>query len=105
MKALVVLVTTPRRSASQKLSRILVERKLAACVNILPGVSSRYWWKGKIVTAPEELLIIKTEKSKWALLSKTIRENHPYEVCEILQLPAARGNPAYLKWITESLKK
>lgn len=105
MKTIVVLVTAPHRAASQKLSRLLVERKLAACVNILPGVSSRYWWKGKIVTAPEELLIIKTEKSKWSLLSKTIRENHPYEVCEILQVPVTRGNQAYLKWITESLRK
>ncbi len=105
MKAIVVLVTTPNRRTSEKLSKLLVGQKLAACVNILPSLHSRYRWKGKIETAREELLIIKTEKSKWNRLSKAIRENHPYQICEILQLPAARGNPAYLKWIGESLRK
>jgi periplasmic divalent cation tolerance protein len=102
--AQVVFVTSPNRAASHRLAKLLVGRKLAACVNILPSVKSLYWWKGKIQKANEELLVIKSQKSHWAKLSKAIRENHPYEVCEILALPVARGNPAYLKWIADSLR-
>jgi len=105
LKAILVLVTTPNRKTSEKLSKLLVGKRLAACVNILPSLKSRYWWKGKMETAREELLVIKTEKSKWNRLARVIRENHPYQVCEILELPAARGNPAYFKWIGESLRK
>jgi periplasmic divalent cation tolerance protein len=103
-KALLVFVTTPNRATSEKLAKLLVKRKLAACVNAVPGARSLYWWKGKIQKAKEELLIIKSQKSKWPRLSQAIRENHPYEVCEILALPADLGNPAYLKWIDESLR-
>jgi len=103
-QALLVFVTTPNRAASEKLAKLLVGRKLAACVNTLPGARSLYWWKGKIQKAKEELLIIKSQKSLWPQLSKAIRENHAYEVCEILALPVDLGNPAYLKWIDESLR-
>jgi periplasmic divalent cation tolerance protein len=103
-QALIIFVTTPNRAASEKLAKLLVGRKLAACVNVLPGARSLYWWKGKLEKAKEELLIIKSQKSKWAKLSKAIRENHPYEVCEILALPVGLGNPPYLKWIDESLR-
>ncbi len=103
-RALVVFVTSPNRATSDRLAKLLVGRKLAACVNILPSVKSLYWWKGKIEKAKEELLVIKSQKSHWVKLSKAIRENHPYEVCEILALPVAQGNPAYLKWIDDSLR-
>ena len=103
-QALLIFVTTPNRATSEKLAKILVNRKLAACVTTLPGARSLYWWKGKIQKAKEELLIIKSQKSKWPQLSKAIRENHPYEVCEILALPVDLGNPAYLKWIDDSLR-
>jgi periplasmic divalent cation tolerance protein len=103
-QALMVFVTTPNRQVSDRLSKLVVGQKLAACANALPRVRSLYWWKGKIQKGKEELLILKTQKSHWAKLSKAIRENHPYEVCEILALPVARGNPAYLKWIADSLR-
>ncbi len=104
MKTFVVLVTTPNRKVSEKLSKLLVDKKLAACANILPGVRSRYWWKGRVETAMEELLILKTNSMKLPKLQETIRKNHPYSVCEILALPVAHGNPSYLEWIHRSLK-
>jgi len=104
MKTFMVLVTTPTRATSEKLSKLLVQKKMAACVNRVPGLKSRYWWKGRIETAKEELLLIKTNSQKLPRLKEMIRKNHPYTVCEILALPVADGNPAYLKWINQSLK-
>ncbi len=104
MKYFVVLVTSPNRSVSDKLSKGLVGKKLAACVNRVPGMTSRYWWKGKVETAQEELLIIKTVKTKLPALTKWVKANHPYEVCEVLALPVAGGNSDYLNWISQSLR-
>ena len=83
MKCCLVLVTTPNIKTSEKLSKGLVKAKLAACVNRIPGLKSRYWWKGKIETASEELLLIKTTKSRLPRLTKWVQANHPYTVCEL----------------------
>ena len=104
MKYFVVLVTSPNRSVSEKLSKGLVGKKLAACVNRVPGITSRYWWKGKVETGKEELLMIKTVKSKLPALTRWVKANHPYEVCEVLILPVAGGNIDYLNWISQSLR-
>lgn len=104
MKAYTVLVTTPGLSASRKLAMGLLRKKMAACVNRIPGVESRYWWKGRIETAREELLLIKTSKGRLPSLIRWVRENHPYTVCEVIALPVARGNPPYLRWIEQSLQ-
>ena len=103
MKAYVVFVTTPGRKVSEKLSRGLVGKKLAACVSRIPRLASRYWWRGKVETAKEELLIIKTNSGRLKALMRWVQANHPYTVCEILALPVAAGNPAYLEWIQQSL--
>ena len=99
-----VLVTTPDRTTSEKMSRGLVQNKLAACVNRVPGLTSRYWWNGKMETAREELLVIKTNRAKFSGLIQWVRQHHPYTVCEIVALPIARGNQAYLRWIDQSLR-
>lgn len=104
-KFLVVLVTVPDTPVGEKLSKGLVQNKLAACVNRVSGIRSRYWWKGKIETAREELLLIKTSQSKFPLLNRWIKKNHPYTVCEIIAIPVAGGNKDYFRWIGESLRK
>jgi periplasmic divalent cation tolerance protein len=104
VKRLVVLVTTPGRTTSEKLSRGLVQNHLAACVNRLPGVKSRYWWKGRVETSKEELLIMRTRQDRLSKLIKWVKGNHPYAVCEIVALPIAGGNRDYLKWIEQSLR-
>jgi periplasmic divalent cation tolerance protein len=104
VKYYVVLVTSPNRSTSKELSTGLLKRKLAACVNRISGLSSRYWWKGKIETSREELLIIKTVKSKLGPLTRWVKAHHPYAVCEVLILPVSGGNPDYLSWIDQSLR-
>jgi periplasmic divalent cation tolerance protein len=100
----VVLVTSPNRSISEKLSKGLVTNKLAACVNRVPGVTSRYWWKGKMESAREELLIIKTTQKKLPALTRWVKAHHPYSVCEVLALKVAAGNREYLSWIDQSLR-
>ena len=103
MKFYLVLVTAPNPKTSERLSKGLIEMKLAACVNRVPGLKSRYWWKGKIETAHEELLLIKTIQSKLSRLTKWVKANHPYTVCEVIALPIATGSKNYLDWISKSV--
>jgi periplasmic divalent cation tolerance protein len=104
LRPTLVLITTPGRRVSEKLSKGLVGGKLAACVNIVPGLRSRYRWKGKIETAQEELLLVKTTRGKLGKLIQWVRKEHPYSVCEVIAFPIAAGNPAYLRWIAGSVK-
>ncbi len=105
MSFYVVFVTTPGRAVSEKLSKGLVEGRLAACVNRVPGLQSRYWWKGKIETTREELLVIKTRRDRLSKLVRWVKGHHPYTVCEVIALPIAGGNADYLRWIAQNLPK
>ncbi|HTA16550.1 MAG TPA: divalent-cation tolerance protein CutA [bacterium] len=99
----VVLITAPAGEKAAGLARLLVEQKLAACVNRVPGVESVYWWHGKIETAAEELLIAKTDKLKVKALVKAVKAAHPYETPEVVALRIKEGNRDYLRWIADSL--
>ena len=99
----VVLITASGRKEAEKISKSLVSGRLAACVNVVPGIRSRYWWKGKIETARESLLIVKTRKSAVAGLIRKVRAIHSYAVPEIIALPVLEGNADYLKWIQDSV--
>jgi len=95
---IIAMTTCPDAKSAEKMSRVILEKRLAACVNAVPGLRSRYWWKGKIEEGSEVLLIMKTRKSMAERLEKAVRENHPYELCEFLVVPAG-GSAGYLKWI------
>lgn len=101
---LTVFCTVDKKAVARKLARLLLSKKLAACVNIVPGLESFYWWQGKIARSGEFLLIIKTSRKKYAALEKCVRENHPYQTAEIIALPIVKGSPAYLRWLEQSLK-
>lgn len=102
---IVVLVTCGSRKESRKIARALVKRRLAACVNeIAAPVRSVYRWKGKVETAEEFLLLIKTTKRRFAGLRAAILELHGYDVPEIIALPVVEGSRAYLDWIAESVR-
>ncbi|MBS1213477.1 MAG: CutA1 divalent ion tolerance protein [Proteobacteria bacterium] len=98
-----VLSTCPEGEAAAALARCLVEERLAACVNVLPGLTSVYPWQGAIETGKETLLLIKTEKSLYPQLERRLRERHPYELPEIVAIPIERGLPDYLQWISQWL--
>jgi len=94
-----VLTTCPNRRAASRIARALVEERLAACVNILPVAQSVYRWRGKVASAREFLLIIKSLKRAYAKLEKRLRALHPYELPEIITVPITNGSRPYLAWI------
>jgi periplasmic divalent cation tolerance protein len=95
----VVLVTAPGLEVARGLARALVEAKLAACVNLVPGVRSVYRWKGEVQEDEEVLLVVKTRAERGAALAERIRDLHPYDLPEVLELAAVGGSPAYLDWV------
>jgi periplasmic divalent cation tolerance protein len=95
----VVLMTAPDEETAQRIARALVEERLAACVNRLPGVRSVYRWQGVVEEAGEVLLIAKTAASRAAALAARVRALHPYELPEVVVLPVTDGSEAYLRWV------
>ena len=101
---LVVLVTCSNMAEAQRIARGVVEERLAACINILPGaVHSIYRWKGKVESSRERLLLIKTSRKRLAKLRTAVERLHSYDVPEFVALPIAAASPAYLAWIEECL--
>ncbi len=99
----VVLSTAPSLDEARRIAHALVERKLAACVNLVPGLESVYRWQGKVENASEILLLMKTERGKEDELFQAIAEIHGYEVPEAISLPIHGGLEPYLRWVAESL--
>jgi periplasmic divalent cation tolerance protein len=95
----VLFVTVPDAKLGAELAAGLVERKLAACVNVVPGMVSVYRWEEAIHKDPEALLIIKTRAGALYELSQFIKEKHPAKVPEIISLPITEGSPSYLEWL------
>lgn len=101
-RVLAVFVTCPNRRVAETIGRTLVEERLAACANIIPGLTSVYRWQGKICRDQEVLALLKTRRSCFPRLASRVRELHPYTVPAIVALPVALGSPAYLAWVAES---
>ncbi len=99
----VVLTTCGSLEEARKIAHALVERKLAACVNIIPGIESIYRWKEAVETANEYLLIVKTTAQAFASLRAALGELHSYEVPECIEIAITDGSAAYLKWIEDSV--
>lgn len=102
---LVILTNMPDAAAAASLARHLVEQRLAACANCLPGVQSIYRWQGAIEEASEVTIFFKTTRARYADLEPAIRAMHPYQVPEIIAIPIVAGLPAYLDWIAHETKK
>lgn len=101
--ALMILVTCPPDAAAA-LATSLVETRVAACVNVLPGVFSVYRWQDTIEQASEALLIAKTTAERYPALQTAVRAGHPYELPEIVAVPISDGLPAYLRWLAASVE-
>ncbi len=100
---IVVMVTAPAGEAAE-LAKALVEERLVACVNIVPGLRSFYWWQGRVEDEPEVLCMMKTRSQLFERLRDRVRELHSYEVEEIIALPILAGNPPYLDWIKKNTR-
>jgi periplasmic divalent cation tolerance protein len=99
----IVLTTTASEDEARKIARYLVERRLAACVNIVPRVASIYRWQGKVEEAHEWLLVVKTTTAAFGQVRESIAELHSYELPECVCLTIEDGSPTYLQWIAESV--
>jgi periplasmic divalent cation tolerance protein len=99
MDTFLVISNLPDRASADKLARLLVDERLAACVNIQSPCRSVYRWKGKVEDAEEFTVLIKTTRARYPQLEAAIRKNHPYELPEIIAIPLAAGLPAYLAWV------
>jgi len=100
----VVLVTAPDLKTARKLARSALKARLVACANLIPRIESHYWWRGKIESGSEVLIVFKTSKLNLPGLEKLVLAEHPYDTPEIVALPIQSGTRRYLKWIEDSLE-
>lgn len=104
MTALACLCTCPDAETARRIADALVGERLAACVNLLPGIASTYRWQGKVAHADEVLLVAKTVRDRFEALSARVLELHPYELPEVVAVELAGGLPAYLAWIADETR-
>lgn len=104
MKETITFVTCKDRAQARTIARTLIREKLAACVNLVPGVTSIYVWKGKVEEAAEVLLLVKSRAALSKRLAARVRALHSYSVPEVITILIASGNSAYLRWIRESTR-
>ena len=100
-----VFTTVEKREDANRIASIVVNKRVAACTQILGPIHSTYWWKGKVEEAGEWLLMMKTRQDQFTALEKEIKAVHPYEVPEITALPIVAGSEPYLQWIEDETRK
>jgi periplasmic divalent cation tolerance protein len=103
MNEIIVLSTVDTRDLGKKIATALVEAGDAACVNIIPGVTSIFRWEGKVCSEEEYLLVIKSSADRFETIREAIKRLHTYQVAEVIALPITAGDPEYLAWIHESI--
>ena len=101
---IVILITTGSEEEAHRIADQLLNQRKAACVNIMPRVDSLFWWQGKLDSAQESLLVIKTKASKLKEITELVKRVHSYEVPEVIALPIVGGNEDYLKWLDTTLE-
>ncbi len=101
MNELVVFITAPSQDEAERIAKVLIETRLAGCVNIIKDIRSIYIWEGKVEDEPEVLMIAKTQKHIFDSLVKKVKELHSYTVPEIIALPIVAGSEDYLKWLND----
>lgn len=101
MNPRLIYVTAPDAAEAERLARLAVESRLAACANIFPGVRSLYWWRGKVERADEVALVLKTTEARTPALIEALTRAHSYECPCVVALPIEAGNPDFLRWIGE----
>ena len=101
---IVIFITASDSEEAHKIAKVLLNQRQAACVNIVPNISSFFWWQGKLDSAQETLLIIKTKASQLDETVSLVKEIHSYDVPEIIALPIVGGNQDYLEWISNEVK-
>jgi len=98
-----VFVTVPSLREASRISKAVLTSRLAACVNVIPGIQSMYQWKGKIVQEKEAMLVLKTTRLRYRKLEEKIKELHPYEAPEVIAIPLICGSSQYIEWVTREV--
>ena len=101
----VVYVTAPSTDVAQQIATHLVTDRLAACVNIVPGITSVYRWQGKVETEPEVLMLVKARRSELPALTAAIKATHPFDHPEVVAVPSVGGSEGYLQWVLKETEK
>lgn len=101
---IIIVVTCASRREAARISRTLLRKKLAACANIIEGVSSSFWWRGRLQNEREVVVLFKTVSRNFKTASRLVKEMHSYEVPEIIAIPIVAVDKEYLEWIKESVK-
>lgn len=96
-----LLISTCPPADAERIADVLLAKRLVACVNIVPGVRSKYWWQGELQTDEETILVMKTREQLVDTVLAELKAIHPYKVPELLSLPVEKGNPDYLDWVDE----
>jgi len=104
VSALICFCTCPDAASAERIAETLVAERLAACVNVLPGLRSVYRWKGAVERADEVLLLIKTQAGRFQPLQDRLRELHPHELPELVAVETDFGLPAYLRWVADETR-
>ncbi|MDO9119766.1 MAG: divalent-cation tolerance protein CutA [Nitrospira sp.] len=100
---IVVFVTVPGLKEGSRISRAVLTSRLAACVNVIPGIRSMYQWKGKLVQEKEAMLVMKTTRLRYRKLEQKIKQLHPYELPEVIAIPLICGSSQYTEWVTREV--
>jgi periplasmic divalent cation tolerance protein len=103
-KYVIIFVTAPSEKIASQIGKMIISKKLAACVNIIPEIRSLYRWKNKICNDKEFLIIIKSSAKRFNELAVKIQKMHPYEIPEIISIPITKGSNSYMKWLSENIK-
>lgn len=98
-QCVVVFITTPDMDTARRLASIVLNTRLAACANLVPGIESHYWWKDRLESSAEVLMILKTTRTSLTELEDCVRSAHPYEVPEFVVIPITDGSESYLDWL------
>ena len=98
-----IMVTCPSGAEAKRIVDSLLRKRLVACANVIASVESRFWWKGKIDSAREVLVIMKTRPRHFAAIAREVRRLHSYDVPEVVALPISRGSKDYLGWIRKTV--
>ena len=100
---IVVFVTVPGLREGSRISMAVLTSRLAACVNVIPGIRSMYQWKGKLVQEKEAMLVMKTTRLRYRKLEQKIKQLHPYELPEVIAIPLICGSSQYIEWVTREV--
>ncbi|MEA5001452.1 MAG: divalent-cation tolerance protein CutA [Endomicrobiaceae bacterium] len=103
MQYITVVITSPDKEASKKITDCLLKNKLVSCVSIIPAIKSVYWWNNKINRAKEQMLICKSKKTNFKKITDAVKKNHPYKVPEIVCFEIKDGSKDYLEWIKNTV--